>query len=82
MSGVRVSTSTEEGDVQRTFHSIALELVGGRYIETLGAPLVRGRTFKERDSTGGGAEDTRELGCNQSDSRPTVRTSSPRYTGG
>ena len=61
MSGVRVSTSTEAGDVQRTFHSIALEHVGGRYFETLGVPIVRGRTFAEPDFTRGGVtEDTRE----------------------
>ena len=60
MSGVRVSTSTGEGDVQRTFHSMALEHVGGRYFGTLGVPLVRGRTFMEGDFNGGGAEDTHE----------------------
>ena len=60
MSGLRVSTSTDEGDGQRTFHSIELEHVGERYFETLGVPLVRGRTFTERDFTGGGAEDARE----------------------
>ncbi|MYK87151.1 MAG: hypothetical protein F4018_01700, partial [Acidobacteria bacterium] len=47
--------------VQRTFHYIAFEHVGGRDFETLGVPLVRGRTFTERDFIRGDvAEDARE----------------------
>ena len=60
MSDVRESTSVEAGDVQRTFHPIALEHVGGRYFQTLAVPIVRGRTFTEHDFAGGGAEDVRE----------------------
>ena len=60
MSDVRVSTSVEAGDVQRTFHPIALEHVGGRYFETLSVSIVRGRTFTEHDFADGGAVDARE----------------------